>query len=219
MESLPERVEARSRPFPRAAFDLVVIAASAGGVRAIRDLLAALPATFPTPIVLVQHLSGRCSAMAEVLGWGARLSIGFARAGDRLRAGKVFVAPPDQHLLIGENRRLLLESSDKVNWVRPAADPLFTSAAQQFGPRLLAIVLTGMGKDGAAGAMLVKRHRGFVIVQDPSGAEADAMPRATLITGAADLILPLEAIPRALIALCDVMGTRELLFGTTIVAA
>lgn len=96
-----------------------------------------------------------------------------------------------------------------MNYVRPAADRLLMTAAAHLGPRLLCVVLTGMGRDGAAGAAEVKRRGGTVIVQDPATAEAGAMPRAALAATEVDLVLPCGAIPSALSSLCEVMGARE----------
>jgi two-component system, chemotaxis family, protein-glutamate methylesterase/glutaminase len=204
----------RQALFPRAAFDLVAIAASTGGVSALRGLIAALPASLPTPVAIVQHVSPfRPSRLVEILGSHAPLKVKFAEATDRLRAGTVFIAPPDRHLVIRRHGRFGLENGSKVAFFRPSADRLFTSAAEQLGPRLLCIVLTGMGQDGAAGAAAVKAHGGFIIVQDPLSAQASGMPREALTASTVDLILPLRAIPSALISLCEVFGTRELFCG------
>lgn len=210
----------RSTLFPRAAFDLVTIAASAGGVSTLKGILGRVPAHFPVPIVIVQHLSALFSTgLTEVLDWRSRLQTRFAANGERLCAGSVYVAPPDRHLIVqGAPLRLQLEDSPRLNYVRPAADRLFTTAAAQLGPRLLCVVLTGMGCDGAAGAAEVKRRGGTVIVQDPTTAEADSMPRATLAATAVDLVLPPSTISRALISLCEVIGARELFCGSPLPA-
>lgn len=191
----------------------VVIAASAGGVDALRNILEKLPASLLTPIAVVQHLSPLyCSVLPQVFAWRSRLQTSFVQDGDRLRSGRVFVAPPDRHLVLGPECRLKLEISTKCNYVRPAADRLFVSAAEQLGPRLLCVVLTGMGRDGARGAGAVKKCGGVVIVQDPDCAEADSMPRAALesVGRSVDLVLPLTAIASAITSLCDVIGTRAM---------
>ncbi|HYK24814.1 MAG TPA: chemotaxis protein CheB [Steroidobacteraceae bacterium] len=197
--------------FPKLPFDLVAIAASAGGVTALRKILARVAVPFSTPIVIVQHLPPFVpSQLSDVLGWRTRLSTKFACHGERLRAGTVYVAPPNRHLVLGNHSRLELDDSPRWNHVRPAADHLLISAAERLGGRVLCVVLTGNGFDGAAGAAAVKECGGVVIVQDPETAEADAMPRAALAATEADLVLPLEAIPSALNSLCEVIGTREL---------
>lgn len=205
----------RSALFPRAAFDLVAIAASAGGVSTIKMILAGIAAHFPVPIVVVQHTPPLLpSQLSEVLGWRSRLQTRFAHEDERLCAGRVYVAPPGRHLIVhGAPLRLQLEDSARLNYVRPAADRLLITAAEQLGPRLLCVVLTGMGRDGAAGAAEVKRRGGTVIVQDPATAEAESMPRATLTVTAVDLVLPPSVIPSALSSLCEVIGARELFCG------
>jgi two-component system, chemotaxis family, protein-glutamate methylesterase/glutaminase len=190
--------------FPGAAYDLVAIAGSAGGMAAARRILAALPPDFPAPIALVQHLSPMFpSHFDKLIGAWSRLSARFAADRERLRPRTVHLAPPDHHLLVGPDRRLALSPALKVNFTRPAADPLFETAAAAFGDRLLAVVLSGMGRDGARGAAAVRAAGGTVLVQNPRTAEAAQMPAAAIAAGAAgaaSLVLPLEAIAPALIA-------------------
>jgi two-component system chemotaxis response regulator CheB len=202
--------------FPQAAFDLVAIGASAGGILVIKSILSRLPISFPTPIAIVQHQpqEPRSSLLAQVLGFRARLQTNFAQPGDRLRSGTVFIAPPACHLTVSAQRRFELEHSPKLNWVRPAADRLFMTAASSLGSRVLCVVLTGMGCDGAAGAAAIKQCGGLVIVQDPHTAQAEAMPQAAIETCRPDLVLPPDAIPTALTSLCEVIGTRALFCGT-----
>lgn len=198
--------------FPESPFDLVVIAASAGGVSALQTVLASLPSDFPTPIAITQHLAPtRVSCVHEVWSDRGRLSVHFAREGDRLRRGKVFVAPPGRHLLLGPKCRWRLDDSAKVNYVRPAADLLFASAAQLLGARVLGVVLTGMGSDGARGACVIKAHGGTVVVQDPDDAQAPSMPRAAIARCHVDLMLPLASLGHGLIALTTSPGVLDLL--------
>lgn len=198
--------------FPELPFDLVVIAASAGGIAAIRSVLASLPSDFPVPIAIAQHLAPLPPSLVHHV-WSdrGRLPVNFAREGDRLRRGKVFAAPPNRHLLLGPECRWTLTDFEKVNHVRPAADLLFESAAHGLGSRILGAVLTGMGQDGARGACAIKKCGGTVIVQDPISAEAPSMPQATLDQCKVDLVLPLASVPHALIALTAHTGVRDLL--------
>jgi two-component system chemotaxis response regulator CheB len=106
----------------------------------------------------------------------------------------VYVAPPDVHLIVGIDRRLVLSHLPPVHHCRPSGDRLFESLAVAFGPDAVAVVLTGFGRDGAAGAQCVRRAGGTVIVQDPQTAQFGDMPRAALREGAVDHILPLDAI-------------------------
>ena len=197
--------------FPGSPFDLVVVAASAGGLPAANSVFAQLPAHFPIPVAYVQHLSARHpSQLSEILQWTTWLPVTFAEHRGRLRAGTVVIAPPGRHLVVGPRKCFELDASAKQNFVRPAADRLFCTAAEFLGSRVLAVVLTGMGRDGALGARAIRESGGMVLVQDPREAEAPSMPQATLNTSGADLVLPLEGIASALNALTLVRGSREL---------
>jgi two-component system chemotaxis response regulator CheB len=205
--------------FPGAAYDLVILVASAGGLTAARRIFAGLPADFPAPIAMVQHLSPLFpSQLYTLIGGWCRLDARFAVDRERLRPRTVHLAPPDRHLLVGSDRRLLLSCSPKVNFTRPAGDLLFQSAAAVFGQRLLAVVLSGMGRDGARGAAAVRGAGGTVLVQDPETAEAPQMPATAIAAGAASLVLPPEAIAPALIALVMQPGVAAI-FGTARQAA
>jgi two-component system chemotaxis response regulator CheB len=160
--------------------DLITVAASAGGVRALQRLLAALPADLPASVLIVSHLpaSGK-SALAGVLQRVTALKVAFARQGDPLEHGRVLVAPANRHLLVVDGT-VQLSQGPRQNGVRPAADPLFFSAALAGGPRTTAVVLSGTLDDGAAGAAVVESHGGLVVVQDPAEADYDGMPNAAL---------------------------------------
>lgn len=186
--------------------------ASAGGIGAIREVLQVLPVTFPIPIAIVQHVSPfKSTVLAQVLGHKSSLPVVFAQDGERLRGGKVYVARPNQHLVISPERRFALTDSEKVNYVRPSLDSLFETASVAFGVRLMAVVFTGMGCDGANGTGAVKARGGTVLAQDLSSAWADSMPAATIRAGSADLVLPLRSIANALIALVAVPGGMRFL--------
>lgn len=180
-------------------FEIVTLAASAGGLKALTDVLAALPGNFPAAIAVVQHLDPRHrSLMAEILGKRTQLRVQEAREGDTLRAGLAFIAPPNRHLLVNPGGTLSLSQSELVHFVRPSADLLFESAAASFRERAIAVVLSGTGTDGAMGVKAIKKMGGTVIVQDESTAEFDGMPRAAQKTGAVDFVLPLHEIAPAL---------------------
>ncbi len=181
---------------------LIVIGSSAGGLQALTSVLEALPATLPAAIVIVQHISPHIeSNLAEILNRRTALPVQRARAGMRIEAGQVYVAPPDLHLSINRFARLHLQSTERVNYTRPSVDPLFTSAAEVFGNRVIAVVLTGFGHDGAVGAWDVKRFGGTVIVQDEATSQNFGMPGSAIETGSVDQILPLPQIPKAILAL------------------
>jgi two-component system chemotaxis response regulator CheB len=188
--------------FPATAFDVVAIAASAGGLKALSTLLAALPGDFPAVILIVQHLDPHHrSLMADILRRRTVLRVKQAEEGDHLAPAMVLVAPPDRHLLVNPDSSVSLTQSELVHFVRPSADLLFESVAARYKDRAIAVVLTGTGSDGAMGVQAIKKMGGTVIVQDDKTAEFSGMPSAAIHTGAADLILPLEQIPPALVTL------------------
>src|SRR5437763_4916983 len=152
---------AETAPTPRAGFDVVAVAASAGGLSACCELLAHLPGDLPAAIVLVQHLDPKHpSLMAEILARRTRLRVKQAEDGDHLALGVVYVAPPDHHLLVDGDGALSLTRTAPVHFVRPSADLLFASVAESYGGRALAVVLTGSGRDGATGVRAIKAHGG-----------------------------------------------------------
>jgi two-component system chemotaxis response regulator CheB len=211
MSSLPLSDAGAPALFPRSSFDAIVIGASAGGIPALKAILKRVPGTIPCPIVIVQHLPPYPNTtLPGVLGFGSRLQTKYASQGDRLRAGTVFIAPPDAHVVIGTARKLELESGPKVQFARPSIDRFFETAAAAFRGRVLAIVLSGMGSDGARGVSEIKRGGGVVLVQDPASADAPWMPLAAIAACEPDLVLPLSAIPSAITSLCEVPGAREL---------
>ncbi|HEX8361003.1 MAG TPA: chemotaxis protein CheB [Longimicrobium sp.] len=182
-------------PTPSHALPLVVIAASAGGIQALRLILARLPADFSAALLVVQHLEpGRPSRLAEVLGYVCALPVAEAVGGEALVAGRVIVAPPDHHMLVGADGRIELSDAPPVRYSRPSADPLFASVAERCGECAVAVVLTGMDSDGSLGVRAVKARGGTVIVQDPATAREASMPRNAIATGTADEVVPLELI-------------------------
>jgi len=191
-----------SPEFPDAAFDVVAVAASAGGLNALTQVLSALPADFPAAIVIVQHLDPRHrSLMADIISRRTLLRVKQAEEGDRLAPGTVYMAPPDRHLLVNLDNTLSLTQSELVSFVRPSADLLFESVAASHRERAIAVVLTGTGSDGATGVQAIKKLGGTVIAQDEKSAEFFGMPGAAVRTGSVDFILPLAEIPSALVTL------------------
>jgi two-component system chemotaxis response regulator CheB len=191
-----------SADLDHAPFEVVAVAASAGGLPAIDRLLAALPAEFPAPVVVVQHLDPRHrSLMAHILSRRTPLHVKEAEEGDPLTAGAVFVAPPNRHLLVNPDKTLSLSQSELVHFLRPSADLLFESVAASYRDRAIAVVLTGTGNDGAMGVQAVKKMGGTVIAQDEETADFFGMPGAAIQTGSVDFILPLDEISPALVTL------------------
>lgn len=204
----------KAYPVASACFDVVVIGASMGGVEALTQVLERLPEDFPVPVGVVLHIGANLTSQLQpVLRRHCRLPVKWAEAGERLRGGTVYVAPPDLHLELDRFECRLTEAA-KVHYTRPAADPLFASAAAAFGARTLGLVLTGFGRDGAEGARRIKAAGGTVIVQHPETSAARSMPDHAIRTECADFVLPLEVIPSALISLVMVPGAAQH-FGVT----
>ena len=173
------------------AVEAVVIGASTGGPVAVRTLLAALPANFPVGIALVQHIEDRFDAgYASWLDSSCKLKVRLAQTMDRFVAGEVLVAPGNRHLICHE-RRLILDDGPKVLNQRPAVDRLFSSAASVYRDRVVGVLLTGMGADGADGCVLIKQAGGVTLVQDEATSFIYGMPRAAAVRGGASRHLPL----------------------------
>jgi two-component system, chemotaxis family, protein-glutamate methylesterase/glutaminase len=195
-------IESRKRTRSDGGFEIVALAASAGGLNALSQVFAALPKDFPTAIVVVQHLDPRHrSLMADILAKRTPLHVRQAAEGDVLAAGTVYIAPPNRHLLVNPDGTLSLSQSELVHFVRPSADLLFESTAASYRERAIAVVLSGTGNDGAMGVRAIKKMGGTVIVQDEQSSQFYGMPLAAARTGDVDFVLPLEEIPRALVTL------------------
>lgn len=183
----------------RGASRLVVIACSTGGPRALDALVSRFPARLGAGVVVVQHmLTGFTGTLAERLDRLGPLHVREASSGMQLVDDLVLVAPGDRHILVGGTGRVTLDDSERVNGVRPAADVTLLAAAPVWGRRMLLVVLTGMGRDGTAGALMTHAHGGFVVAQDESTAAVYGMPRSVAEAGVADRILPLGEMAGAI---------------------
>ncbi len=183
----------RQKNLSQEAFDIVAIAASAGGLNALSEVLSKLPANFPAAIVIVQHLDPRHrSLMADILSRRTPLQVKQAGEGDPLELGTVYIAPPNRHLLVNTDKTLSLTQSELVHFVRPSADLLFDSVAASHKERAIAVVLTGTGNDGSMGVRAIDKMGGTVIAQDKETAKFFGMPSAAIKTGAVDIFTPLS---------------------------
>jgi len=189
-------------------FAIVVIGASYGGVEAMQKLFANLPSTIPAAIFTVLHIGPHASQFPDLLSDCSDLPARYARHGEPVRAGNIYVAPPDHHLLV-RRRYMVLSRGPRENWARPAIDPLFRSAAKTYGAGVVGIVLTGRLNDGTAGLYEVKRHGGITIVQDPSDALCTAMPASALRHVAVDHCIPLAGMPRILFQVCKDIASHS----------
>ncbi len=181
---------------------LVAIGASAGGLHSIFSVLEPLPADFNACICVATHLSEtHNSILPELLARRLKLPVIAARNELPLRSGTVFVAPPRFHLSV-EDDRLYLIDKPPVHFLRPNIDVFFESVAAQYGSRAIGVILSGTGKDGAAGIRAIKQAGGITMVEDPTYAEFADMPIASNRTGCVDFVLPLTQISKQLVGIC-----------------
>jgi two-component system chemotaxis response regulator CheB len=183
---------------------LIVIGTSAGGMPALTQLVAQLPGTLTAAVLVVQHLSPDSTGEPLVARLASHTALGCHLATDQapLEAGHLYLAPPDRHLLV-KNQRLLVTKGPRENSYRPAADTLFRSAAVAYGANVVGVVLTGMLHDGTAGLEFVKRCGGLAVVQDPADAEYSSMPESALRAVAVDYVLPLAQMGTQLVQLVN----------------
>lgn len=187
---------------PQPAFDIIAMAASAGGLTALGEILAQLPPEFPATVVVVQHLDPRHrSLMSEILSRRTPLAVKQAEGGETLQRATVYIAPPNYHILVNPDRTISLTQSELVHFVRPSADLLFESVAGSYKERSIAVVLTGTGSDGSMGVQAIKNVGGTVIAQDEKTSEFFGMPQAAINTGSVDFVLGLDEIASALVTL------------------
>ncbi len=183
-------------------FDVVAIGASAGGLGALSKVLAPLTSEFPASVLIVQHLDPHHkSMMSDLLSHQTSLRVKQAEHGEVLLPGVVYIAPPDEHFLVGPGK-VQLAHSQLVHYSRPSIDLLFESVAGTYGSRSVAVVLSGSNRDGSAGIRTVKDAGGTTIAQDPGSAEFKVMPTAAIRTGSVDLVLELQKIGPTLVELC-----------------
>jgi two-component system chemotaxis response regulator CheB len=192
-------------PPPRRHYEIVAIGASTGGPAAILSILRALPLPFPLPILFVLHINEPFgAAFAEWLDGQTGIRVSYARDGDVVSAGagRVTMAPPASHLAV-RNGRLRLTQDPARHSCRPSADVLFESVAREYGPSAIACLLTGMGRDGAAGLADVRHAGGLTIAQDEETSVVYGMPREAMMLGAVERELPLTQIGPVLSALAE----------------
>jgi two-component system chemotaxis response regulator CheB len=185
-------------------FEAVIVGSSAGGIRALGNLLAPLPNDFPLPIIVVQHLHPESeSYLPKILATHCALPVKQAEEREIIQAGTVYIAPPNYHLLIEEDYTFSLSLEPPVRYARPSVDVMFETAVYAYRDKLIGIILTGANDDGSYGVKKLKQMGGYVIVQDPKNAEADAMPTAAIAAAKVDKILPIEQVGLYLLQLVN----------------
>jgi len=182
-------------------YEMMVMGASTGGPAAVKAILENLPGDFPLGIALVQHMEkGFDKGYVRWLNDATVLHVRLAGPAEHIRPGTVFVAPVDKHLIV-VGKRLMLDDGPKVLNQKPGVDVLFESAALSYGAKLIGVLLTGMGRDGAAGCVSILSKNGITLVQDESTSAIFGMPKAAIEMGGASQVLPLHRMANYLIKL------------------
>lgn len=182
---------------------IVAIATSTGGPAALLQVLSDLPASFPIPILMVQHMSpGFVEGLASWLDEGSPLRVKVGQSGERLQPGHAYLAPDGHHIGLADRRSLLVSSSPPVGGFRPSGTVLFESVASVYGAAAVGVILTGMGNDGCAGLAALRRAGGRIIAQDEASSVVFGMPAAAIAAGLAHTTLPIERVAARLIAWC-----------------
>jgi two-component system chemotaxis response regulator CheB len=180
--------------------ELIVIGTSTGGLGALRQIFAGLPANFPAAVLAVMHIGSNYSILPELLSPHSALPVRYARDGDKIGPGVILLAPPDHHLLV-EAENIRLSHGPKENFSRPAIDPLFRSAALNYKGKVIGVVLTGDLDDGTIGLQAIKAYGGTAVVQEPSDSIAPSMPLSAMEYVEIDHCVPLNTIAALLIDL------------------
>jgi two-component system, chemotaxis family, protein-glutamate methylesterase/glutaminase len=191
-----------------AKFAIICVGASRGGVEALQTVTSGLPPDILAAIIVVQHV-GRNSWLTEILSRSGSLPATHPHQGERILPGRIYVAPPDHHLLV-QLGFLRLARGPHENWSRPAIDPMLRSAARSYGKRAVGVILTGLLNDGTAGLQAIRSAGGLAIVQDPADAFAPGMPRSALRHAGADFCVPIGEMARVLVRATDLVCGNEL---------
>jgi len=213
--TVPRAAPVVGAPRPRAAttgFDVVAIGSSTGGPSALREVLAALPSSFPLPIVITQHMPPLFTKqLADRLHDGCAISVREAVTGDLLAPGLALIAPGDRHLVFARKANGVtakLSDAPAENFCRPSVDTMLRSVHATFGGRVLTVMLTGMGADGCKETGLLRDAGGYVIAQDEESSVVWGMPGAVVHAGFSDVVVPLEGVARAIVDRVATAGSR-----------
>lgn len=183
--------------------EIVAIGSSTGGPAALYQILTALSADFPVPIVIVQHISfGFVEGLAGWLNAACALNVRVGKLGDWVESGCVYIAPDGAHMVVDRARRINLKETDPVDGFRPAINVLFDSIAETYGANALGVILTGMGSDGANGLQGLRAAGAMTIAQDEASCVVFGMPKEAIARGAARQIAPLDQIAQRMMDEC-----------------
>jgi len=190
-------------------YEAIVIGVSSGGMNAMKIIFSQLPKEFNIPIIIVQHIGSNSENMwIKLLNDKSNIELKEADEKEKIKKGKVYVAPANYHLLIERNKTFTLTIDERVNYARPSIDVLFETAAEAYKNKLIGVILTGSNNDGTKGLQRIKECGGLTIVQDPDTAESSFMPASAIASLLPDYILPLEKIVKLLIEI-DIQNKKS----------
>ncbi|QTL96654.1 chemotaxis-specific protein-glutamate methyltransferase CheB [Iocasia frigidifontis] len=193
-----------SRKKPKKNFPIIAIGTSSGGPKALKAVLPVIPAGFPAALLIVQHMpAGFTTSFANRLNQESAITVKEAAEGDTMTPGLALLAPGNYHMQINKQGKVVLNQWATKWGVRPCVDYMMTSTSRHFKDRVIGVILTGMGSDGAEGMKNIKKNNGFGIVEDRSTALVYGMPGSTIKANAYDEILPLHQIPFKIIELVE----------------
>lgn len=176
---------------------MIAIGGSAGALETMIALAAAFPAGYGGALFIVSHIGAHRSHLPDLLSRSGQLSVAQPQDGERIRPGMIYVAPPDRHMLV-RAPCIRLSRGPRQHFTRPAIDPLFGSLAESFGPRVIGVVLSGSGSDGAAGLEMIQRAGGLAVVQDPATSIYPDMPGSAIAAISVDHIVGQRELPALL---------------------
>ena len=183
---------------------IIIIGSSTGGPRSLYQIIPTIPSTIPAAILIVQHMPPKFTGtMAERLNELSNIHIKEAQTGDGIVAGRALIAPGGYHMIVGQNKKVLITEDKPRSGLRPAVDVTMESAVNVYGRLCAGVILTGMGHDGTEGASLIKAAGGTVIAQDEESCVVFGMPRSVIENGLANKVVPLNKIVNEIIAICE----------------
>lgn len=200
----------KAMPWPLAG-RVFAIASSTGGPQALASILGGLPAGFPSPVLIAQHIAdGFAQGMADWLASLCALPVRLAKSGEQIEPGVVYISPSEQHCVIGSGQRLMLVEQSPEDVYHPSCDRLLQSVADNFGARAAGIILTGMGRDGCQGMAAIRAAGGVTLAQDEASSVIYGMNRVAVEAGSVQRVLPLAEIASAMCELADPLRSLSL---------
>ena len=202
---IPKKKSAPAKPLrytPSSTTKIIAIGTSTGGPASLAEIIPQFPADTP-PMLIVQHMPADFTArFAERLNDTSVIRVKEASAGDKLEPGLALLAPGDYHMTVGKDGRVHMNKNPKIHGVRPAVDPMMTTASEVYKSKMIGVIMTGMGRDGATGIEVIKKNNGATIAQDEASCVVYGMPQEAYKTGCVDRVVPLSQIPAEVLRKC-----------------